>query len=197
MDRERALGPLVREMTRRKRAPRHSRLRLSTSIVDSCPASPDTSQLYTVPRREAASRSVRSSRHCQHATVCHAGGPQFPHCECLKVKTRPQPHPEGRNAKTGGSVTILQYRFRGANSNTASRGNNARGCGRSYGIELCRPRHADASVCAQASGPARRYRARNDASRSSLGGRCPYRRSARVRRAPRALCRRLFRLSRT
>ncbi|MCE7936082.1 MAG: NYN domain-containing protein, partial [Chlorobi bacterium CHB2] len=69
----------------------------------------------------------------------------------------------------------------------SARGNNARGCGRSYGIELCRPRHADASVCAQASGPARRYRARNDASRSSLGGRCPYRRSARVRRAPHAL----------
>ncbi len=47
MDRERALGPLVREMTRRKRAPRHSRQRLSLSFVDSRPATPDIRQLYT------------------------------------------------------------------------------------------------------------------------------------------------------
>lgn len=89
MDPVRALGPLVREMTRRKRAPRHSRLRLSTSIVDSCPASPDIRSLYTGPLGEAVSRSVRSRRRCRHATVCHAGGTQSPHCECLKVKTRP------------------------------------------------------------------------------------------------------------
>jgi len=46
-------------------------------------------KLYTGARCEAASRSVRSHRQCPNATVCHMAGRQSPHCECLKVKTRP------------------------------------------------------------------------------------------------------------
>ncbi|ANH75454.1 hypothetical protein ACS15_4097 [Ralstonia insidiosa] len=47
MDHALTLAPSYSKSTRRKRAPRHSRQRLSLSFVDSRPATPDIRQLYT------------------------------------------------------------------------------------------------------------------------------------------------------
>ena len=120
-------SPLVHGMTRRKHAPRHSRLRLSTSIVDTMPGGARHFDNSTPElRAEQLAFWLGRTGAAFSAPACRDNAQQSPHCGDFEVKTKATDS-SGRTKRAGGCLRYYSsISLRGAKSNTASRGTRTR-----------------------------------------------------------------------